>query len=43
LREVQVLLGHENIATTQIYTKTDMEYLRSVIIEHHPRGKVKAG
>ena len=43
LREVQVLLGHENIATTQIYTKTDMEYLRSVIIDHHPRGKVKAG
>ncbi len=42
LREVQVLLGHENIATTQIYTKTDMEYLRSVIIDHHPRGKVKA-
>jgi integrase/recombinase XerD len=41
LREVQVLLGHENIATTQIYTKTDMEYLRSVIIEHHPRGKVR--
>jgi integrase/recombinase XerD len=43
LREVQVMLGHENIATTQIYTKTDMEYLRSVIIEHHPRGKVKTG
>jgi integrase/recombinase XerD len=43
LREVQVLLGHENIATTQIYTKTDMEYLRSVIIDHHPRGKVKTG
>jgi integrase/recombinase XerD len=41
LREVQVLLGHENIATTQIYTKTDMEYLRSVIIDHHPRGKVR--
>lgn len=43
LREVQVMLGHENIATTQIYTKTDMEYLRSVIIDHHPRGKVTTG
>jgi integrase/recombinase XerD len=43
LRDVQQLLGHVSIATTQIYTKVDMEYLREVIVEFHPRGRLVEG
>ena len=38
LRAVQEMLGHESISTTEIYTHLDKEYLRSNIIEFHPRG-----
>jgi integrase/recombinase XerD len=38
LRAVQELLGHSSIATTQIYTKLDMEYLLEVHRTFHPRG-----
>ena len=37
LRAVQEMLGHESIATTEIYTHLDKEYLRSNIIQFHPR------
>jgi integrase/recombinase XerD len=37
LRAVQEMLGHESITTTEIYTHLDREYLRSTIIEFHPR------
>jgi integrase/recombinase XerD len=37
LRAVQEMLGHESITTTEIYTHLDREYLRSAILQFHPR------
>lgn len=37
IRAIQLMLGHEKITTTEIYTHMDREYLRQEIIEHHPR------
>ena len=37
LRAIQCMLGHESIATTEIYTHIDRNMLRSEIIEYHPR------
>lgn len=37
LRAVQEMLGHESITTTEIYTHLDRDYLRSNIIQFHPR------
>ncbi|MCX6244068.1 MAG: site-specific tyrosine recombinase XerD [Bacteroidetes bacterium] len=37
LRAVQEMLGHESITTTEIYTHLDKEYLRSTILQYHPR------
>lgn len=37
LRAIQEMLGHERIATTEIYTHIDMTTLRREILEHHPR------
>jgi integrase/recombinase XerD len=39
LRAIQAMLGHESIATTQIYTHIDTTHLREEILEHHPRNK----
>jgi len=39
LRAVQEMLGHESITTTEIYTHLDRDYLRSNIIQFHPREK----
>ena len=41
LRAIQAMLGHESIATTQIYTHIDTTHLRQEILEHHPRNKKK--
>ncbi len=37
LRAVQEMLGHESITTTEIYTHLDREFLRSTLINFHPR------
>ena len=39
LRAVQELLGHANIATTQVYTKLDFQHLAKVYDAAHPRAK----
>ncbi len=39
LRAVQEMLGHASITTTEIYTHLDRDFLRSNILQYHPRGK----
>lgn len=39
LRAIQQMLGHESIATTEIYVHLDREFLRREILLYHPRNK----
>lgn len=36
LRAIQMLLGHESITTTEIYTHIDVRFLRKTIMDFHP-------
>ncbi len=38
LRAVQAMLGHVDLATTQIYTHVSRSRLREIVEERHPRG-----
>ena len=37
LRAIQEMLGHESIRTTEIYVHMDTDYIRTEILNHHPR------
>ena len=43
LRVIQTLLGHADIATTQIYTHVLDDHLKDLVLTHHPLAKLRNG
>lgn len=43
LRAIQQMLGHESIATTELYLHLDKSHLREEILAHHPRNARRHG
>ncbi|MER3412757.1 MAG: hypothetical protein C4341_00670 [Armatimonadota bacterium] len=41
LKTVQQLLGHESLATTQVYTHVSIERLKEVVRDRHPRSRAR--
>lgn len=39
LRVVQILLGHSNISTTQIYAQLEQQQLKTLHQQYHPRSR----
>ena len=39
LRAIQMMLGHEKITTTEIYTHIDRTFIKNEVLMHHPRNK----
>ena len=39
IRHIQALLGHGSLATTERYTRVEIEDLREVVVRAHPRGR----
>lgn len=37
LRSIQIMLGHENITTTEIYMHVDRSHLKEILYTYHPR------
>jgi site-specific recombinase XerD len=37
MRHIQAILGHESLATTQVYTRVDKDDLKRILDAYHPR------